>query len=82
MFNPIALLKMKKQWEDFSARHPKFALFLMDVVKSKVGVDTIIDIKLTMPDGSVLQSNMKVCEEDMELIQSLIGMAGTQNPNS
>lgn len=81
MFNPMALLQMKKQWDDFSARHPKFALFLMDVVKSKVGVDTIIDIKLTMPDGKILQSNMKVCEEDMELIQNLIGMAGTQKTN-
>ena len=73
MVNPAALLTFKKKWEEFSGRHPKFVSFL-GVLKGR-GVDTgsIIDIKVTLPNGEMFQSNLKLTEEDVETIKSLAG---------
>ena len=69
--NPAMLLTFKKKWEEFTERHPKFALFLHDVAGRGVDVGSVIDITITLPDGKVFQSNMKVTEEDVELIKGL-----------
>lgn len=78
MFNPAALLQFKKQWEDFSVRHPRFVQFLYTLINSNVGEGAIIDVKVTLPSGEVVQSNMKVTAEDVELIRNIGSMAGKQ----
>ena len=72
--NPAMLFTMKKKFEDFQQRHPKFAMFIQDVMKSGVGEGSVIDISITLPDGQILRSNMKVTAEDVELIKDLGAM--------
>lgn len=72
--NPAMLFTMKKKFEDFQQRHPKFAMFIQDVMKSGVGEGSVIDISITLPDGRTLQSNMRVTAEDVELIKDLGSM--------
>ena len=69
--NPAMLLTLKKKWEEFGERHPKFAAFLHDVAGQGITEGSIIDITVTMPDGKKYQSNMKVTQEDLELIKGL-----------
>ncbi|MBR6094500.1 MAG: hypothetical protein IKP92_05720 [Lachnospiraceae bacterium] len=69
--NPTMLLSLKKKWEEFSVRHPKFVQFLQTVIAQGVGEDCIIDVTVTFPDGKSYQSNMKVTAEDVELIRGL-----------
>ncbi len=69
--NPAALLTLKKKWEEFQGRHPKFATFLVSVAGQWMENGSIIDITITMPDGKVYQSNMRVSEEDIELFKCL-----------
>ena len=69
--NPTMLLTLKKKWDEFTERHPKFAAFLHDVAGHGITEGSIIDIKVTLPDGKVYQSNMRVSEEDLELIRGL-----------
>ena len=72
--NPTMLFGLKKKFEEFQERHPKFAMFAQDVMRSGVGEGSIIDISITLPDGQVLRSNMKVTAEDVELIKDLGSM--------
>ncbi|MBQ6638489.1 MAG: hypothetical protein IJH82_07515 [Lachnospiraceae bacterium] len=71
MMNPAALLTLKKKWEEFQERHPKFAMFLINVAGQGMETGSVIDITITMPDGKIYQSNMRVSEEDIELFKSL-----------
>ncbi len=64
------LLSLKKKYDEFSERHPKFVQFLHTVIGQGVGEDCIIDVTVTFPDGKTYQSNMKVTPEDVELIRS------------
>ena len=53
--NPAMLFTLKKKFEDFQARHPKFAMFGQDLMRSGVGEGSVIDITVTLPDGRTLQ---------------------------
>ena len=72
--NPAMLFTLKKKFEDFQSRHPKFAMFGQDLMRSGVGEGSVIDITVTLPDGRTLQSNMRVTAEDVELIKDLGSM--------
>lgn len=65
------MLKIGNLWSKFSKNHPKFPQFIKTVQKKGIGVDTVIDVKITYPDGSVVDSNLKVTESDLELIEEL-----------
>lgn len=73
MVNPAALLTFKKKWDEFSARHPKFVSFLGVLKNRGVDVGSVIDIKVTLPNGETFQSNLKLTQEDVEAIKSLAG---------
>ena len=73
MVNPAALLTLKKQWEEFSERHPKFVAFLSALKNQGMAEGSIIDIKVTMPNGETFQSNIKLTAEAVELVRSLAG---------
>ncbi len=71
MFNPAKLLKFRDEWGKFEERHPKFAMFLGAVMKSGVSEGSTIEIKITYPDGHVLESNLKVMPEDVEFLKTV-----------
>lgn len=73
MVNPATLLTLKKRWEEFSVRHPKFVAFLGAMKNRGMAEGSVIDMKITMPDGEVFQSNIKLTAEDIELIKGLAG---------
>ncbi len=70
-FNPLKLLQFKSAWESFAARHPKFAAFMQVIAKGGFSEGTIIDIRITTPEGKELSSNMRITAEDIALINSL-----------
>ncbi|MCQ2518350.1 MAG: hypothetical protein MJ119_06250 [Lachnospiraceae bacterium] len=70
MVNPAQLLQFKKKWDEFSGRHPKFVQFIQACAAGGIGTDSIIAVTVTLPDGNVIQSNMKVTEEDVEMLKS------------
>lgn len=74
MINPAKLLQFSKDWKGFEGRHPKFVMFLKSAMQSGVGVDSIVDIQITLPDGRKIESNMKICPEDVEFIKNIGSM--------
>lgn len=65
------LMQLKEEMMAFQTRHPKFPLFLKAVHGKALTEGTIIDIKVTAPDGQELTSNLKLTAEDLELIKCL-----------
>lgn len=65
------LLKLGGIWSKFCKDHPKFPQFVKAVQKNGIKVDTIIDLKITYPDGTVLDTNLKITERDLAALEEL-----------
>lgn len=65
------LLKLGGLWAKFSKNHPKFPSFVKAVQKNGVKPDMVIDIKITYPDGNSIDSNLKVTESDIQMLEEL-----------
>ncbi len=74
MINPAKILQMKSAWETFSANHPKFLPFLRAVGQNGAKEGCIYEITVTTPEGQTLTTNLKLKEEDIELIRNLKDM--------
>ncbi len=64
-----AAFKAKGAWEKFTKNHPKFPLFLEAVKNKGVHEGTIVSISFTEPDGTKLETNLKITNEDLELFE-------------
>ncbi len=71
MINPAKLFQIKNMWDRFTANHPKFPKFLQAAAQASIGEGTIIEVKITKPDGDSIASNVKLTAEDMELFREI-----------
>ncbi len=55
----------------FEQRHPKVPLFLKAVSSAGFSEDSIIEISVKNPDGQNFCSNIKVSQEDLEMLAKL-----------
>lgn len=69
--NPMNFLQMKSALDGFRKRHPKVVQFVQTMAKSGIRKDSVIEITVTTPEGESYQANMKVMQEDLELISRL-----------
>ena len=65
------LLKLGGLWAKFSKNHPKFPSFVKTVQKNGIKPDMVIDIKITYPYGNSIDSNLKVTESDLAILEEL-----------
>ena len=71
-FNQIAMIqKLKGGMDRFRVNHPKFPLFLNAVSQDALVEGTVVEINVTTPDGRNYCSNLRLKQEDLELIESL-----------
>lgn len=71
MINPGSIFKLKGLWDRFTGNHPKLPMFLKAAAGSDLSAGTIIDIHIVTADGKDLATNVKLSEDDMELIREL-----------
>ena len=69
--NPMALMKIMNAKNQFDANHPKFGAFLKAAFAGGIQEGTIIEMKVTKPDGETMTTNLKVKQSDLELLQQL-----------
>lgn len=74
-FNPMKLMQLKSHWGKFSQGHPKFQGFL-GAAGNKIEEGSIIDIKITNPDGHTIETNLKMSKDDVAFIQAIKGLRG------
>lgn len=71
MINPMKLMQLKNMLNIFRQNHPKFPYFLDAVSKKALCEDTIIEIKVTTPDGELLESNLRLRESDLDALRQI-----------
>ena len=67
-----SVMKIKNAWDTFNRNHPKFMPFCQAVGRDGIGVDTIIEVKVTSADGREYNTNMKLTQSDVEKIKEEI----------
>ncbi len=65
------IMKLKGAWDTFTGNHPKFPLFLQAVGKKGIKEGSILEVSITDPDGTVMNTNLKITATDMELLDTL-----------
>ena len=74
MMDFTAIMKFKGAWDTFNKNHPKFMPFMQAVVQEAIADGTIIEVKVTSPEGKEYNTNMKVTQSDLDLFAQLKGM--------
>lgn len=69
--NPMAFMQLASLWTGFTRRHPKFPAFLKAASQAAMQEGSIVEIQVTTPDGKSLTSNLKISQEDLEMIQTI-----------
>ena len=69
--NPMALMKIMNAKNKFHASHPTFGAFLYAAFAGGIQEGTIIEMKVTKPDGTEMTTNLKIKQSDLELLQEL-----------
>ncbi len=64
-------MKVKGAWDQFSKNHPKFMPWMQAVSRKGVTEGTIIEIAVTTPEGEKLETNLKVQQSDLDLLNML-----------
>lgn len=75
--NPMAMLKLKTYLEHFKQNHPKVISFF-SAASCLVDKDSVIELKVTSPEGKTIVTNMKVSEDDIALIAELKKLTSAQ----
>ena len=65
------MFKLTTMWAKFTKAHPKFPQFIKSVQSNGITVDSVIDIKITYPDGKVVDANLKITESDLQMLEEL-----------
>lgn len=71
MFDFSSVMKIKSAWDTFSRNHPKFMPFMQAVGREAIGDGTIIEIKVTSPEGKEFNTNMKLTQSDLDLFAQM-----------
>ena len=69
--NPLAMLSLKSAHEKFQGNHPKFMQFIIAMTQYGLEEGTILECKVTTPEGKEIQANIKITEDDLELIEKI-----------
>ncbi len=69
--NPAIMMKLMQRMNIFRTQHPKFQAFLGSVTQGAIREGTIIEIKVTDPNGGEYISNIKLTSDDIETVEML-----------
>ena len=72
--NPMLLMQLQQRFGLFSQEHPKVLPFFRAIGDNAMQEGTIIDIKVTTPDGKTLESNIKLTANDIETAKMMKNM--------
>ena len=72
MMNPAALMKIMNARNQFAANHPKFMAFCNDMFSRGIGAGTVIEITIARPGEEPVTANMRVQQEDLDLLHQKI----------
>ncbi len=78
--NPMDVFRIKGIWDRFCAAHPKLVPFFRTVHAQAIGEGTIIDVKVTDPNGKTYHYNLKLTQEDLNDLSEVRSLITSMNP--
>ncbi len=69
--NASAAVKLFGAKRKFVKEHPKFWAFFQTIISNPLPVGSIIEVRVTKPDGSSMTTNMKVKRSDIEIMKEI-----------
>ena len=72
MMNPMDILKLKDRFSRFSADHPKVGPFFSVIGQRAMVPGSVFELKVTDPDGREYVSNIRLNENDIETIRTIM----------
>ena len=64
--NPIAMMQVAGRIKIFQQQHPKALAFIKSVSSGDIREGSVIEIKVTTPEGKESVSNIKLTQGDIE----------------
>ncbi|MDO4322270.1 MAG: hypothetical protein Q4C61_07055 [Lachnospiraceae bacterium] len=77
MINPMKMMQYKEMVERFKRSHAKVEPFFRAAMNS-LQEGSIIEMRVTNPNGQELRSNIRVNAEDMQLLKEINEFGKTQ----
>ena len=68
--NPFSMMQIKTLFEKFQYNHPRVVQFFQAAFPM-VEPDSVIEITVTNAQGKTISTNMKVTEDDLQLLNQL-----------
>jgi hypothetical protein len=65
------IMRVKEAWDTFTRNHPKFMPFMQAVTREAISDGTVIEIKVTSPQGKEYNTNMKITQSDLDLFNQM-----------
>ena len=81
MINPFDFFKVKAGLGKLGEEYPKLFPFMKAVSAAGAREGTIVEMKVTTPEGQVLESNMKLTANDIELFRMIREIGGAAMSN-
>ncbi len=72
--NPMTIMALQQNFNTFKEEHPRVLPFFGAVKDSSMELGTIIDMKVTTPDGTEKQCNIKITQNDIDTFQALMNL--------
>jgi hypothetical protein len=71
MMDLSAVMRVKNAWDTFTRNHPKLMPFVQAVGREAIADGTIIEVKVTSPQGKEYNTNMKITQSDLDLFDQM-----------
>ena len=68
-FNPMMLMQFQQRIQLFTQEHPKVMPFMTAIKDNALQEGTVFAMKVTTPDGTTLESNIRLTADDIETIR-------------
>lgn len=69
--NPIAMMQVAGRIKIFKEQHPKALAFIQSVSEGDLRECSVIEVKVTTPEGKESVSNIKLTKDDIETFNLL-----------
>lgn len=76
--NPANTLRLMQEFNRFRNDHPKAVSFATSIARDGLQEGTVVELKVTAPDGTEKICNLRVLDKDLALVELLKEMGAGQ----
>ncbi len=74
--NPMKIMQLKGNIDRFKKEHQKMLSFFKTISKKAMAEGSVLEIKVTSTEGKEYVANIKLTQNDMEIVKIISEMGG------